>query len=74
MSEFVDLGEKLNAEVPSSSDRIFYPSFSISASDLGGSHEVGDSIEVTMKLKVVSADISLGEKKRFRLEIRELKK
>ena len=67
-----DLGEKMGEVSPPKEK--YYPSITLTTEDLGKGIEVGENITIKAICKVVSIDISMGEKKRYRLELRKFEK
>ena len=72
MSEWIDLAEKPGVPTALKEQRAYYPSFSLDKTDLGDKM-VGAEISIEAKCKIVSADISMGQKTRYRLEIHKIK-
>lgn len=72
MDEFIDLGSTIGfcAQEP---NKLFYSSIFVDAFNLG-KHDIGDVFEATVTLKVVYAEMGLEGQKRFKLEIRKMKK
>ena len=68
-----DLGESPST-ISSPQKEKYYPSITLTTDDLGKGIEVGENITIKAVCKVVSIDISMGEKKRYRLELRKFEK